>query len=62
MCARVYMKFSVLDFNDFVASVNKYLYAARQSGRNCICHIDSPVLRSSSAVGVDVRAMLFYGE
>jgi diguanylate cyclase (GGDEF)-like protein len=62
MGASVYMKFSVLDFNDFVASVDKYLYEAKQSGRNCICHIDYSELRSVTEVGVDERAMLFNSE
>jgi diguanylate cyclase (GGDEF)-like protein len=62
MGASVYMKFSVLDFNDFVASVDKYLYEAKQSGRNCICHIDYSELRSVTEVGVDERAMLFNNE
>jgi len=62
MGASVYMKFSVLDFNDFVASVDKYLYEAKQSGRNCICHIDYSELRSVTEVGVDERAMLFNAE
>ncbi len=59
MGASVYMKTSVLDHNDFVASVDKYLYEAKQSGRNCICHIDYADLRSVTEVGVDERAMLF---
>jgi diguanylate cyclase (GGDEF)-like protein len=62
MGASVYMKFSVLDFNDFVDSVDKYLYEAKQSGRNCICHIDYSELRSVTEVGVDERAMLFNAE
>jgi diguanylate cyclase (GGDEF)-like protein len=62
MGASVYMKFSVLDLNDFVASVDKYLYEAKQSGRNCICHIDYSELRSVTEVGVDERAMLFNSE
>ena len=62
MGASVYMKFSVLDFTEFVASVDKYLYEAKQSGRNCICHIDYSELRSVTEVGVDERAMLFNSE
>jgi diguanylate cyclase (GGDEF)-like protein len=62
MGASVYMKTSVLDRNDFVASVDKYLYEAKQSGRNCICHIDYSDLRSVTEVGVDERAMLFNSE
>jgi diguanylate cyclase (GGDEF)-like protein len=62
MGASVYMKTSVLDHNDFVASVDKYLYEAKQSGRNCICHIDYADLRSVTEVGVDERAMLFNSE
>jgi PleD family two-component response regulator len=62
MGASVYMKTSVLDHNDFVASVDKYLYEAKQAGRNCICHIDYADLRSVTEVGVDERAMLFNSE
>ena len=62
MGASVYMKTSVLDRNDFVASVDKYLYEAKQSGRNCICHIDYSDLRAVTEVGVDERAMLFNSE
>ncbi|MCP4471474.1 MAG: GGDEF domain-containing protein, partial [Gammaproteobacteria bacterium] len=62
MGASVYMKFSVLDFNDFVASADKHLYEAKQSGRNCICHIDYSDLRSATEVGGAERAMLFNGE
>ena len=62
MGASVYMKTSVLDLNDFVDSADKYLYEAKQSGRNCICHIDYSDLRSVTEVGVDERAMLFNSE
>jgi diguanylate cyclase (GGDEF)-like protein len=62
MGASVYMKTSVLDLIDFVDSVDKYLYEAKQSGRNCICHIDYSDLRSVTEVGVDERAMLFNSE
>jgi two-component system cell cycle response regulator len=62
MGASVYMKTSVLDFNDFVDSVDKYLYEAKQSGRNCICHIDYPGLRSVTEVGADERTLLFNSE
>ncbi len=53
MGASVYMKTSVLDIDDFVDSVE-----AKQSGRNCICHIDYADLRVVTEVGVDERAML----
>lgn len=59
MGASVYMKTSVLDIDDFVDSVDKYLYEAKESGRNCICHIDYSDLRGVTEVGVDERAMLF---
>ena len=59
MGASVYMKTSVLDLVDFVDSVDKYLYEAKQSGRNCICHIDYTELRKVTEVGYDERAMLF---
>ena len=59
MGASVYMKTSVLDFTEFVDSVDKYLYEAKQSGRNCICHIDYTELRAVTEVGADERTMLF---
>lgn len=62
MGASVYMKTSVLDIDDFIDSVDKYLYEAKQSGRNCICHIDYSELRAVTEVGVDERAMLFNKE
>lgn len=62
MGASVYMKTSVLDIAAFIDSVDKYLYEAKQSGRNCICHVDYADLRAVSEVGVDERAMLFSKE
>ncbi|MCP4878477.1 MAG: GGDEF domain-containing protein [Gammaproteobacteria bacterium] len=62
MGASVYMKTSVLDFIDFVDSVDKYLYEAKQSGRNCICHVDYSDLRAVTEVGADERSMLFNAE
>ena len=59
MGASVYMKTSILDIEEFVDSVDKYLYEAKQSGRNCICHIEYSELRRVTEVGVDERAMLF---
>ncbi len=58
MGASVYMKTSTLTIEEFVDSVDKYLYEAKQSGRNCICHIDYSDLRAATEVGVDERAML----
>jgi len=59
MGASVYMKTSVLGLDNFVDSVDKYLYEAKKSGRNCICHVDYSELRAVTEVGVDERAMLF---
>lgn len=59
MGASVYMKTSIIDINSFVDSVDKFLYEAKESGRNCICHIDYSDLRKVTEVGVDERAMLF---
>lgn len=59
MGASVYMKTSILDQEGFVDSVDKYLYEAKESGRNCICHVDYSDLRSLSEVNSDERAMLF---
>lgn len=58
MGASVYMKASILSINEFTDSVDKYLYEAKQSGRNCICHIDYADLRTVTEVGFDERAML----
>ncbi len=62
MGASVYMKTSVLDIDEFIDSVDKYLYEAKQSGRNCICHIEYADLRAVTEVGADERAMLFNSE
>ncbi len=62
MGASVYMKTSVLELDEFVDSVDKYLYEAKQSGRNCICHIDYSDLRAVTEVGVDERALLLQGD
>ncbi len=59
MGASVYMKTSVLDIDEFIDSVDKYLYEAKQSGRNCICHIDYADLRKVTEVGAVERALLF---
>lgn len=59
MGASVYMKGSILPIDEFIDSVDKYLYEAKQSGRNCICHIDYADLRAVTEVGYDERAMLF---
>lgn len=59
MGASVYMKASILPIEEFIDSVDKYLYEAKQSGRNCICHIDYSDLRSVTEVGFDERKMLF---
>jgi len=59
MGASVYMKTSIIDIDEFVDSVDKFLYEAKQSGRNCICHIDYAELRKVTEVGADERTMLF---
>ena len=58
MGASVYMKFGILNLEGFVDSVDKYLYEAKKSGRNCICHIDYNDLHAVTEVGFDERAML----
>ena len=57
----VYMKTSVLEIDEFIESVDKYLYEAKQSGRNCICHIDYNDLRKVTEIGSVERA-LFLGK
>jgi len=58
MGASVYMKFGILSLEEFVDSVDKYLYEAKKSGRNCICHIDYNDLHAVTEVGYDERTML----
>ena len=55
----VYMKTSILDIEEFIESVDKYLYEAKQSGRNCICHIDYNDLRKVTEIGSVERILLF---
>jgi diguanylate cyclase (GGDEF)-like protein len=57
MGASVYVKTSVIELVDFVDSVDKFLNEAKQSGRNCICHIDFPELRSVTEIGAPERVM-----
>ncbi len=57
----VYMKTSILDIDEFIESVDKYLYEAKQSGRNCICHIDYNDLRKVTEIG-SIERTLFLGE
>ena len=59
MGASVYMRTSVLDIETFVDSVDKYMYEAKESGHNCICHIDYAELRKVTEIGTDESAMLF---
>lgn len=58
MGASVYMKTSIIGLDTFVDSVDNYLYEAKQSGRNCICHIDYSDLSKVTEIGVDERARL----
>ena len=62
MGASVYIKTSMLEVVDFVDSVNKYLYEAKQSGRNCIRLIDSTDLRIVADGIADERGALFNDE
>ncbi len=55
MGASVYVKTSVIDLVDFVDSVDKFLFEAKQLGRNCICHIDYDELRSVTEIGAPER-------
>lgn len=58
MGASVYMKTSIIDIDTFVDSVDNYLFEAKQSGRNCICHIDYSDLSKVTEIGVDERSRL----
>ena len=57
MGASVYVKTSVIDLVDFVDSVDKFVFEAKQAGRNCICHIDYAELRSVTEIGAPERVM-----
>jgi two-component system cell cycle response regulator len=57
MGASVYVKTSVIDFVDFVDSVDRFVSEAKRSGRNCICHIDYAELRSVTEIGAPERVM-----
>lgn len=57
MGASVYVKTSVIDLVDFVDSVDRFVSEAKQSGRNCICHIDYDELRSVTEIGAPERVM-----
>jgi diguanylate cyclase (GGDEF)-like protein len=57
MGASVYVKTSVIDLVEFVDSVDKFLYEAKQAGRNCICHIDYAELRSVTEIGAPERIL-----
>ena len=59
MGASVYMRTSIIDTEQFVDSVDKYMYEAKQAGRNCICHIDYADLRKVTEIGTDESALLF---
>ena len=55
--ASVYVKTSVIDLVEFVDSVDKFLFEAKQSGRNCICHINYNELRSVTEIGAPERIL-----
>ena len=57
MGASVYVKTSVIDLVDFVDSVDRFVQEAKQSGRNCICHIDFQELRSVTEIGAPERVI-----
>ena len=57
MGASVYVKTSVIDVVDFLDSVSRFLQEAKQSGRNCICHIDASELRSVTEIGAPERVL-----
>ena len=57
MGASVYVKTSVIDQVDFIDSVDRFLQEAKQSGRNCICHIDFSELRSVTEIGAPGRIL-----
>ena len=57
MGASVYVKTSVIDIDDFIDSVDKFMQEAKQSGRNCICHIDFSELRSVTEIGAPGRIL-----
>ena len=58
----VYMKTSILAMDAFIDSVEKFLYEAKQAGRNCICHIDFADLRRTTEISADERILLYGGD
>jgi PleD family two-component response regulator len=58
MGASVYLKTSIIDYDTFIDSVDGFLDEARQSGGNCICHIDYADLHKVTEIGYDKRLML----
>ena len=58
----VYTKTSIIDIDEFIESVDKYLYEAKQLGRNCICHIDYNELRKVTEIGSVDRAQFLAQE
>jgi len=59
MGASVYTKTSRLEINQFIESADTYLYQAKETGRNRICHVDYSYLHADSEVSTDERSMLF---
>ena len=58
MGASIYLKTSIIELDTFVDSVDNYLFEAKQSGRNCICHADYSDLSKVTEIGVEERAIL----
>lgn len=59
MGANVFNHTDTVSIEDFVDSADRYLYEAKQGGRNCIRYPDFVHLRADSEVSNDERAMLF---
>ncbi len=59
MGAQVFNHTDSLSIEDFVDQADRYLYEAKQGGRNCIRYPDHVHLRADSEVSNDERAMLF---
>ena len=59
MGAQVFNHTDNMTIENFVDLADRYLYEAKQSGRNCIRYPDYVHLRADSEVSNDERAMLF---
>lgn len=55
----VYNKDKILSIEEFVDSVDQFLYQAKQQGRNRVCHADYASVKSETSVSSEEKAALF---